>query len=181
MNHGPNSIGECVLTEDDKYYLLENRSLMPDFPDDPQAQRVYAVDENVIKLDAPVWSGPQVEEEVRRFAIVNALRVRLCWRRQVSPQWGASAFVGRGGGVVLLEEERSGGSFVWVDAGQHLAAVPLHELAHILTPQCFFKSHRYNTFRFQSHGPEFVRCYLTLLAEHMDTRKAAAAFEYMGV
>jgi len=164
--------------KDDMHYLRTNLELAPQGrPEDPQAQRVYAAAANVIDLLAPVWTTTEVEAYVRAYAAQHRLRIRLCWREL----HGAFAFVGHGGGTILLNAEENSGEFCWVKEGEHLASIVLHELAHVLTPNRWHRSERYGSLEFQGHGPEFVRCYLDLLAQHIDTRKAAAAFEFLGV
>jgi len=167
-----------ALSAADMHYLRANLDLSPDIgPTDPQAQRVYAAASNVIDLLAPVWTTAEVEAYVRAFAAQHGLRIRLCWRKVA----GGYAFVGRGGGTIVLNAEKSSGEYRRVKQGEHIASLVLHELAHVLTHNHPGWPVRYNTPGIQPHGPEFVRCYLEVLAEHVDTRKAVAAYEFLGV
>jgi len=161
------------------HYLRANLEIAPENgPEDPQAQRVYAAAANVIDELLPVWTKTEVEANVRAFATQRGLRIKLRWRRELN---GGFAFVGRGGGTILLDAEKNSGEYFYVNEGEHIASLVLHELAHVLTPNLWRRPARYSSLGFQSHGPEFVRCYLNLLAQHIDTRKAVAAFEFLGV
>lgn len=166
------------MSDDDMHYLRSNLEVSIDpGPTDPQAQRVYSVQANVIDFEMPVWRAAEVESEVRAFAERSRLRIKLRWRELN----GGCCFVGRGGATILLNADHNSGSYRLVRKGEHIAALVVHELAHALTPNRWHRPGRYNSIAFPSHGPEFVRCYLDLLAEHIDTEKAVAAFEFLGV
>jgi len=146
-----------ALTKEDKYYLRANLELSPEGDSaDPQAQRVYATEANVIDFLAPIWTAGEVETNVRANAARHGILIKLRWREQN----GGVACVGRGGGTILLNTKGNPGEYASVNEGEHLASIVLHELAHVLTPHRFRRSVRYPSYDFQSHGPEFVRCYL---------------------
>jgi len=167
-----------VLTEDDMYYLRENLEVEYDLgPADPQGQRVYAAQSNMIDCLVPAWKTDEVESYVQSFAERHGLKIKLRWRKLE----GGVAYVGRGGGTIVLNRGCNSGQWIPVVEGEHILSLVLHELAHVLTPYRLRKSERYDPRELQPHGPEFVRCYIDLLAEHIDTSKVVAAFEYLGV
>jgi len=94
------------------------------------------------------------------------------------------AYAGLGGGVVQLPRKGAGGMWRLVEPGQYLASLVMHELAHVLTPNVWRDKEEeagYGSIEFQSHGPEFIRCYLMLLEEHMRTDRFEAFLEHLDV
>ena len=160
-----------LLSDDDRYYLSSNLELEVAFEDDPQAQSVYSAEANEIQLHSPIWTRAQVISAVQSHAKALDLRVRVVFRRQLDQY----AHVGRGGGTIFLPEDRMHPNYRPLKDGEYLACTVFHELAHILAP-CAFPG---RTFR--SHGAEFVRCYVDLLASVMWTDRALEAFAFLGV
>lgn len=166
------------LTIADMYYLLANLDNAPSgAPDDPQAQAVYTVEANVIDLDSPIWDQDQVQANVEDLAREMGLRVRIVWR----DRYDQCAFVGKGGGTIILPTKKTYNDYRPQADGEYTACTVLHELAHILTPHQWHREDRYGSLQFQSHGPEYVRSYLNLLVRYMDIGRTQEAMEYLGV
>ena len=169
------------LAATDLMYLDDNVSIsLEGGGNDPQAQRLYGVEAHYIDHATPVWTRGRMEQEVRRFSLTWGLRVKL----RLKDMKESLAYVGNGGGVVLFPQGGAGGMWRSVGPDSYLASLVLHELAHVLTPNTWRRTEAeagYGSVRFQSHGPEFLRCYLTLLGEYMRIGKIEAFFEHLGM
>ena len=166
------SVGCRLLSDEDRYWLSVNLELEPGpFENDPQAQAVYAVESNEVEIHSPIWTRAQVVSGLQTLAGSLGLRVRVVFRRQLDQ----CAFVGRGGGTVILPEDRTHPSYRPLKPGDFLACTVLHEFAHVVVP-CTFPDRP-----FQSHGPEFVRCYVELLGLVMSTHRARELLVFLGV
>jgi len=170
---------DMYLTKTDLMYLDDNVELAVDCgPDDPQGQRLYGIECHCVDHETPVWTRHRVEQEVRRFSLTWGLRVKLCWKDMRQ----SLAYAGLGGGVVQLPRKGAGGTWRLVEPGMYLASLVMHELAHVLTPNVWRRREAeagYGSSEFQSHGPEFLRCYLMLLEEHMRTDRFEALLEHL--
>ena len=166
------AVGRRLLSDEDRYYLSVNLELEPGpFEGDPQAQALYAVESNEIEIHSPIWTRAQVVSGLQTLAGSLGLRVRVVFRRQLDQ----CAFVGRGGGTVVLPEDRTHPSYRRLKPGDFLACTVLHEFAHVVVP-CAFPDRP-----LQSHGPEFVRCYVELLGLVMPTHRARESLGFLGV
>ncbi len=167
------SIGRRLLSDEDRYYLSVNLELEPGpFEGDPQAQALYAAESNEIEIHSPIWTRAQVVSRLQTLARSLGLRVRVVFRRRLDQ----CAFVGRGGGTVVLPEDRDHPPYrPGLKQGDFLACTVLHEFAHVVVP-CAFPGRP-----LQSHGPEFIRCYVELLGLVMPTHRATESLGFLGV
>lgn len=172
------SLFQGALSSEDVYYLLVQEQQNTHLDDDPQAASVYAAEDMVISIDSPTWAIEEIESAVHSLAEEFDLRVRVRCRPGLR---GASAFVGRGGGVINLPADWCGAEYRVVERGQFVANVVLHEFAHILTAPPSPDRGKAEAGGIESHGPEFVGAYLMLLSRIMDTRRAIASLRFLGV
>lgn len=167
-----------LLSAEDKYYLRGNLFMAPlGSLDDPQAQRVYAVEQNVIDVESPVWTFERIRSEVDALDEEYGLRVKIIF----TDEPGYSATEEPDGGVIQLRRKGAPSEYRPLRPGLFLASIVVHEFAHLITPQVCHPGIQYGAPGFESHGPQFVRCYLDLLSRCMDTRKPEEAFAFMGV
>ena len=161
-----------TLSDKDRAFLQENLDLeLGPFEEDPQAQALYAVESNEIAMRSPVWTRGQVESWVGARATSLELRVKVAFRKRN----GAYAYVGHQGGTILLPVDRAGCSYRPVGDGEYLAYIVVHEFAHVVT----VNEHWGKTI--QSHGPQFVGCFLDLLASVMRIHRTEQALAFLGV
>ena len=168
----PGPIG--VLTDTDRFWLAQNLELAPDgSPDDPQAQAVFAVEDNILDFDCPRWDLAETRCALDRLASDHGIELVLETRRWMcgaEARFDSNARVG----TIVLPAEGMVGEYSPSSPGCYAAWVPLHEMAHVLTVVADPSV--------PSHGPEFVGMYLGLLeGQGVDCRRGREALRYLGV
>ena len=151
----PGPIG--VLTDTDRFWLAHNLELAPNGgPDDPQAQALFAVEDNILDFDCPRWDLAKTRRVLERLAADHGIGLVIQTRRGLR---GAEARVNTNTqvGTITLPAEGMVGEYSPSPPGCYAAWVPLHEMAHVLTVVADPSV--------PSHGPEFVGTYLELLEE----------------
>jgi hypothetical protein len=161
-----------LLSDEDRYYLRTNLEMELDSPEwDPQVQAFSAVASNETHMQSPVWAREQVVAWVHSMAAARGLRVKVVFRRERDHYARAR----RGGGIIVLPADRTRTNYRVLEEGQYLASIVVDYFAYVAA----FNAHLGTNF--QSHGPEFVRCYLDLLSTVMPIRRTEEAMRYLGV
>jgi hypothetical protein len=165
-------INNNVLSDDDRYYLEENFELEYDMGEaDPQAQAVYVVAANITDLDSPIWTRDQVVAWVGSEATARGLHVAVVFEERRDQE----AHTDGQGGTIYLPADSDHPPYRPLKKGEYLASTLVHEFAHVVAVA------KHGEAKIQSHGPEFVRCYLDILSTVMPTERTEAAMAFLRV